>query len=308
MKRATAALLLVAGLARADDKAAALKDRWPKLDRDAKVSGLMLLGDARSANLLRYCDRWLKDKDPVVRGHVLRVVAGQAADPQLARKAEQIIARYVSGQLARRQKREDREFKDLHRRLKKKIPPPDQMTAGPKWTDPYDEKRRKLPNEIREERLHMRLVVAAIRSARAPSLRRTLLQILDEHHDPEVVLAVVECFGAWKDFKALVAMADLLRIQQKGREMGGSDVIGEKRWDELRLKWDVYKDDLWWSRPEYVPRAIRPICKAASEITGANITSARSLDGWLLDHPALLKQRGVVLSTAFVRRAQTTQE
>ena len=307
MGRAVAALLLTAALAHAGDKVAALKESWPGLDRDSKVRGLMLLGDARSANLLRLSDRWLRDKDPVVRGHLLRVVARHTADPRLAKEAGQTIARYVAGELARRKKREDREFKEIRRTLKRKIPPPDQTTAGPGWADPYDEQRRRLPKEIREERLHMRLVVAAIEGTRAPALAKTLLAILDEHHDPEVVVRVVECFSAWKDFKALVPLADLLRIQQMGREVGGSDIIGRQRWNELRLKWDVYKDDLWWSRPEYLPRVVRPICKAASAITGAEITSARALDGWMLDHPALLKQGGVVLSNAFVKRARTTQ-
>ena len=308
MRTAVALLLLIAGPAAADDKIKELAQRWPALKRDGKVSGLMLLGGRQSADLLRQCERWLKDKDPVVRGHVMRVVAGHVPDPQLRKKAEQVVETYVRKQLAARQKREDREFKAIHRKLKRKLPPADQMAAGSKWTDPYDEQRRKLPEEIKEERLHMKLVIAAIESARSPVLRKALLAIFNEHHDPEVLVRAVECFEAWKDYKALVPMADLLRIQQMGREMGGSHVIGEKRWNELRYKWDVYKDEIWWSRPEYVPRTIRPVCKAASAITGAQITSTRSLDGWMLDHEELLRQRGVTLSGAFVRRAETTQK
>ena len=102
-------------------------------------------------------------------------------------------------------------------------------------------------------------------------------------------------------------MADLARIQRYGREIGGSHVIGERRWTEMRLKWDVYKDMLWWSRPEYVPRVVRPICEAASTITGAKLATVKEFDAWLLANADTLKEHGVTLSAAFRHRASVSQ-
>jgi hypothetical protein len=102
-------------------------------------------------------------------------------------------------------------------------------------------------------------------------------------------------------------MADLLRIQQEGRTTGGGDVIGRERFAELRLKWDVHKDRLWWSRPEYVPRIRRPVYAAAKAITGAQVSSARELDAWLLENGAALAKHGVKLSANFRARARGTQ-
>ena len=107
--------------------------------------------------------------------------------------------------------------------------------------------------------------------------------------------------------RALPAVADLARIQRYGRDVGGSHVIGEREWRTLRLKWDVHKDRLWWSRPEYMPRVVAPACAAATKITGAEITEVAELDGWLLTHPTELAEHGVKLTDAFKKRAAITQ-
>ena len=180
------------------------------------------------------------------------------------------------------------------------------MTAGANWTDPYDV-NRKLPADILAERLHMREVIAAIESSGSHALQQSLVAIFREHHDPAVLVRVVEAFESSRDWHALADMADLIRIQQHGRTLGGGAVIGHKVYNTMKLKWDVYKDQLWWSRPEYVPRTIRPICKAASKITGVNLRSAREIDGWLLKHVGKLKEHGVVLSSAFIERAGVSQ-
>lgn len=301
-------LLLAPALFAGDDELADLKQIWPDLGRDSKVRRLMRLGMRRSPDILAQCEVWLKrEKDPVVRGQVARVVAAQTSDDKLRSRAERVLAAYVKSQLAERQRREDGEFADIHGKHREAVPPGNVMKAGADWEDPYDERRRKLPTEIREERLHMREVIAGIESTRSKALRPALMAIFEQHHDPEVLVRVIQCFGAWRDWKALVPMADLCRIQQFGREIGGGDVIGTRRYEKMRLKWDVYKDLLWWSRPEYVPRIIRHVGEAASTVTGARIRSARELDTWLLANEAKLRKRGVVLSAAFKARARISQ-
>ncbi len=305
--RALSALLIAASLCRADVDLAELRKGWPKFDRVKKLRTLMRLRIERSPKTLVQCESWLgKESDFVVCGHLLRVIASHISQSGTRTRAESAVSAYVRKHLAGRRRREAKEFSALHRKLRKKVPPDNVMTAGANWKDPYDV-NRKLPADILAERLHMREVIAAIEGSRSPGLRPSLRAIFREHHDPAVLVRVVEAFELWQDWAALTEMADLVRIQQHGRELGGGAVIGNKRYDTLKLKWDAYKDQLWWSRPEYVPRVTRPICKAASKITGVNLRSATEIDAWLLKHGDALRKHGVVLSRAFRERARVSQ-
>lgn len=304
--RRLSALLLAATFCSADVDLDGLRKGWPNFDRDQKIRALMRLATERSPEILVQYERWLKDRDLVVRGQLLRLIAGHTADHGTQQRAERVISTYLRARLVQRRSREAKEFSALHRKLRKAVPPDNTMTAGVNWKDPYDV-NRKLPTDILAERLHMREVIAAIEGSRSRGLRQSLQAIFREHHDPAVLVRVVEAFELWQDWAALAEMADLVRIQQHGRELGGGAVIGGKRYDTLKLKWDAYKDQLWWSRPEYVPRVIRPICKAASKITGVNLRSATEIDAWLLKHGDELRKHGVVLSRAFRERARVSQ-
>ena len=198
------------------------------------------------------------------------------------------MSKWVVAHLSQRARKERDEFEAVCRKHGRKLPPDHEIAAGRDWTDPYDEDRRELPADIRAERALMRGVIAALEAARSDAHYAALVRIFGEHHDPEVLGRVVECFAKWKEWRALPLMADFVRIQQWGRGVGGSDVIGRKQWNEMRLKWDVHKDRLWWSRPEYAPRLIKPICAAASATTGAEVTSVvMDLDSRILiDIPA----------------------
>ena len=284
-----------------------VRRQWSKLDRAGKLDGLLRLGAAPSRPGLAQCRTWLKDEDPVVRAHVVRLVAAHCAVQGCRVSAEGLIAEYVKGQLAARARRERKEFEQVCREHGRTAPPGDQIAAGKDWTDPYDEKRRRLPGDIKAERVHMREVIAAVEGVKSPELYPILRSVFDQHHDPEVVVRAVRAFQATREWRALPAMADLARIQRYGREMGGAMVIGKRKYETLRLKWDVHKDRLWWSRPEYVPRAIDPVCEAASAVTGARITTVTELDAWLLANEAALSKHGVKLSAAFKKRAAATQ-
>ena len=120
-------------------------------------------------------------------------------------------------------------------------------------------------------------------------------------------MRVIQLFGVWKDWHALVPLADLVRVQYFGREVGGGAVIGQKNYETMRLKWDVHKDRLWWSRPEYIPRIPRHVFKAVLNTTRAEVGSSTQLDAWLLEHETDLGKRGVKLSAAFRKRAQISQ-
>ncbi len=287
------------GVARADALADA-KKQWGGLDRDGKIVLLMRLAALapEAPSLPDLCATWLKDDDPLVRGHVARLLA--TCGP----RAETPLAAYVATHLKERARREQREFDEVCRVHGRKLPAPGAMQAGAKWKDPWDEAVRPLPAEVREERAHMFEVIHALASVGGDA---ALERIFAEHHDPEVLLRVIDVWKARRCWAALPAMADLARIQQFGRAMGGGAVIGEELFTMLQLKWDVHKDRLWWSRPEYVPRASRPIADAASEITGGMIRTARELDGWLLANEKTLAERGVRLAPEFRARAAETQ-
>jgi len=295
-------LLMLGGLGgavRADDLGDA-KKQWGTLDRDGKIVLLMRLSALapEAPSLPDLCVAWLKDGDCIVRGHVARLLA--ACGP----KGEAPLVAYVTAHLKERARREQREFDEVCRAHGRKLPPPGEMKAGAKWKDPWDESVRTPPVEVREERAHMSEVVGALESAGGDA---ALERIFAEHHDPEVLLRVIACWRKRRTWTALPAMADLARIQQFGRAMGGGAVIGEELFTTLQLKWDVHKDRLWWSRPEYVPRASRPIAEAAGEITGGLIRNARELDGWLLANEARLAAHGVKLTPEFRARAAETQ-
>ena len=302
-----AALLCALLAAPADDALAELQELWPELTAPGRVKHLDKLARHRSTAILAQAQRWLRDEDPRVRAAVVRVIASGATDPQLRRRAEGMIAAYLKSHMSARAKREQREFRDVCREHGTELPPDNEIAAGRDWTDPYNEHRRKLTPEIALEREHMRAILAAIEEARAKELRPMILRVFHEHHDPDVVVRVIELFGAWKDWHALVPMADLLRIQYFGREVGGGVVIGKKNYETLRLKWDVHKDRLWWSRPEYVPRIPRHVFKAVLDTTGAEVNSSTSFDAWLLEHEDDLGKHGVKLSAAFRKRVQISQ-
>jgi hypothetical protein len=310
VRRTPLALLLLTALASAqsaEQAVEALKDRWKGLDREGRLIGLMRLQVHRSDVVLVQCNRWLKEKDVLVRGRLVRVMATCATDPKLRPKAEKMIGTYVVRHLKGRAQKEKREFEEVCRKHGRKAPPDTAMAAGRDWKDPYDFRRRTPPTEIVEERAHMREVIAAIEECRAPGLKPLLGRILHEHHDPEVLVATVKAFATLKEWRALPAMADLLRIQAYGRITGGGDVIGTEKFSTLRLKWDLHKDRLWWSRPEYVPRVKYPIYETASAITGTKLGTARELDAWILAHEELLRRHRVKLSDAFKRRAKRSQ-
>jgi hypothetical protein len=283
------------------------RQRWGGLARAGKLDALLRLCAQPSRAVLAQCRTWVQDPDPVVSAQVIRLVARHHALVACRASAGALLEAHVKRHLAARARREQREFEAVCRKHGRRIPPTSRMAAGPGWTDPYDEQRRALPTGIKAERAHVREVVAALESTKAPELFPALAQVFREHHDPEVLVRTVRAFGALKEWRALPAMADLARIQRLGREMGGAMVIGKTEYETLRLKWDLHKDRLWWSRPEYVPRTIEPICAAASAITGKKIATVVELDAWLLANQAALKARGVKLSAEFRKRAQSTQ-
>jgi len=51
-----------------------------------------------------------------------------------------------------------------------------------------------------------------------------------------------------------------------------------------------------------------PTAEAASKITGAEIRFVRDLDKWILANQLLLRKKGVPITSAFRRRAATTQK
>jgi hypothetical protein len=307
---ALAVALLAAALGAQDDGAAfeVVKERWPSWSGPQRAAVARRWAKKPSAELLAMVEKWLKaEKDPVAQGALATALLEHNTSKPWRARVKRALEHHVRARLKARAKRERDEFNALHGRLKRKIPPDTEMAAGRNWTDPYDESRRKPTPEINAERASMREIVAAIEKSNDRALLPVLLAVFSEHHDPEVLVRIVEAFGKRRDWKALLPLTDLARIQVVGREVGGSHVIGEKRWNTMRLKWDVYKDELWWSRPEYVPRVVRPALQAANAITGAEIGSVAGLDAWILANAKQLRKHGVVVSDAFRHRASRSQ-
>jgi len=250
---------------------------------------------------------WLPDKEPRVRAALVRALLRCSKQPPLEASSVAAVDAYLGRWLKARADAEKSEFREVVRKFGKDLPPDDRIAAGRDWEDPWDETRRKLPAEAKAERAHALALVDAIERAEAKGLAPSLLRAFREHHDPEVLCRLARCFGAWKEWGALLEMADLARIQAEGRGVAGSAVVGEEAWSTMRLKWDVHKDRLWWSRPEYVPRVSRPVFEAATAIVGSPVASARELDRWILDHEKELAERGIRLDAAYRRRASETQ-
>ncbi len=309
------------------------KKNWPKLSTTAKVRVLDELAQSPAPKLLSQIGKWLADEDSSVRLKLISVAARSARQDKLTRQATKTIEGYVARWLDARREREAAEFKAVCKEHGAKLPPDDEIAAGAYWKDPWDESRRKLPADTLAERAHVLGLIEALAPSRAPgaapaansgapgqprgaaapagtgnrAFGPTLLRLFAEHHDPKVLVRLIETFGARKEWRALPALADLWRPLSLGRMVGGSDVIGKKRWQTMRLKWDVHKDRLWWSRPEYVLHAGSPIRKATRAITGREFTNIADLDRWLLGHDAELKKHGVKLDRAFRRRAASSQ-
>ncbi|MHC4956981.1 MAG: hypothetical protein ACYTGN_01300 [Planctomycetota bacterium] len=300
--------LLAPGLCAGDETFEILEERWPAYSPGQKAAAVRRWAKKPSAGLLAAVERWLAaEKDPVAQGALVTALLEHNTSKPWRARVKRALERHMRARLKARAKRERDEFNALHRKLKRKLPPDTEIAAGRNWTDPYDETVRKPTPEILAERASMVEIVTAIEASNDRALLPVLLSVLAEHHDPAVLARIVAAFGARKDWKALLPMTDLARIQVVGREVGGSHVIGETRWNTMRLKWDVYKDQLWWSRPEYVPRVVRPTLQAANAITGAKVGSIRELDAWILANAALLKKHDVVVSDAFRHRASRSQ-
>ena len=295
--------------AEADDPLADLRKGWSKLDRAARIDGLMRLQSERTTKVVNQSRTWLKgEEDPLVRAQLVRLLVACSGEPELEARALKAVAEYVDVHLDWRQRQEDREFRAVCKKHGTKVPPGTEMGHGATYRDPYDESRRELPPEIRAERAHLLEVIAAIEPVVSAAMAGPLMRIFEEHHDPEVLVRVVKAFGERGEWRALPAMADLWRIQDQGRALGGGVVIGEKKYRDLRLKWDLHKERLWWSRPEYVVRVVTPIQEACEKITGSEFSIARELDGWLLDHPELLARHSVKLSGEFRARAEESRK
>lgn len=300
-------VLLAALSARAErDDLAALKKQWPQLERSGKIDACTRLLGKADAQVLRLCEDLLsREDDPVVEGELVRLIAAHAvAVPELRARAARALVRRADALLDARAKKEKAEFDAVCREFGRTIPPGGAQGEGRDWVDPWDEERRTLPEETRHERLRARALVEALRTIGKPEATAPLMRFLEEHHDPEVVVAAVRAVGELHVWGALPALADLVRIQEQGRALGGADVIGREPYETLRLKWDVHKDRLWWSRPEYLPRARLPILEEAGRIVGRDaFRDARGLDRWLLANEELLGRRGVQLSPTFKSRA-----
>jgi len=302
------AVLVLGARSHADLKAA--RKAWSGWTPKERIAALEGLAAAPSRALLGQVGTWLgAEEDPGVRAKLVAVAARHADEKKLARRARRIVEQYVDGHLERRRRREEREFKRVCREHGTTLPPDDEIAAGRNWRDPWDEASRKLPEETRAERAHVLALVAALRAHGAEErvFGPALLRLFEEHHDPKVLVALIEAFGALKEWRALPAMADLWRPLELGRMVGGSHVIGEKEWRGMRLKWDVHKDRLWWSRPEYVLHAAAPIREAARAITGRDFESVAALDAWLLGNERELKRHGARLDAGFRRRAAASR-
>ena len=307
MRILLAALLCSLALAAADDPLADLRKAWGKLDRAARVDGLLRLQSLRTAAVVSQCRSWLKgEEDPLVRAQLVRLLVACGRESELEARAHKVVAGYLDAHLDWRQRQEDREFKLVCKKHGTKIPPGTASGRGAAYEDPYDEERRELPVEIRAERAHMFEVIASIEGIDA--MRAPLLRAFQEHHDPEVLVRLVQAFAKRREWRALPAMADLWRIQEQGRAVGGGVVIGEKKFRTLRLKWDLHRDRLWWSRPEYVLRITTPAREACNLITGAQADIASEFDGWLLDHQEVLERHGVKLTREFRARAEESRK
>lgn len=305
MTRRLLVLALLAGAAPAGEAVGELAARWNSLDPAARAKALDAL--LPSPALLARCRAWIADGDAEVRLAVVRALLRCVPDPALRAKAAAAVAEYVERRLDLRAAREKKEFAEVLREHGRKIPPDSETAAGSDWQDPYDPDRRKPPVEFLAERAHMRGVLLAMKGADAKELRPPVLRLFREHHDPEVLRAALDCLGAWRAHEALLDIADLARVQKQGREVGGADVVGREAYETMRLKWDVHKDRLWWSRPEYAPRLSLPLLEAASAIVGAPLESIRDLDAWILANEAALAAKGVRVSAEFRARARSTQ-
>lgn len=304
MTRALCALAILASLAAADPLAE-LRKRWPSLDAAARITALADLERQPPEGALAQCRAWLSDPSGAVQTAAARVIAACGKDPDQRARAEAALGAHIDRRLEARARREAEEFEEVCRKFGRQVPPDDEISAGVDWRDPWDEQRRPLVPEAREERDSWRSLIDAVEKAGLRGLAPRVVRLFREHHDPEVLVRAVRLFEAWREWSALPDMADLARIQAEGREVGGSPVIGEEVYRALRLRWDVHRDRLWWSRPEYVPRVAGPIYRAASAVTGTTIDSTRELDRWIIEHETDLKARGIRLSPEFKARAKT---
>ena len=215
------ALLLCSLALAADDPLADLRKRWKKLDRAARIDGLLRLQSLRTAAVVSQSRSWLKgEEDPLVRAQLVRLLVACGREPDLATRAHKAVADYFDAHLDWRQRQEDREFKLVCKKHGTKIPPGTASGHGSTYEDPYDEERRELPPEIRAERAHMLEVIAAVEQIENDALLKPLMRIFLEHHDPEVLVRVVRSFAERKAWRTLPAMADLWRIQEQGRAVG----------------------------------------------------------------------------------------
>jgi hypothetical protein len=146
------------------------RQRWGSLDRAGKLDALLRLRAQPSRAMLAQCRKWVLDPDPVVSGQVVHLVARHHALAACRASARAFLEAHVKQQLAARARRERKEFAAVCRKHGRRIPPTSEIKAGRDWTDPYDERRRTLPDEIKAERAHAREVVAAL-EARGITLR-----------------------------------------------------------------------------------------------------------------------------------------
>jgi len=313
MRPCTAALvllgLLAAGAA-AEDSAellAALRVQWKSQSTEHKLTELEKLELVADGAVLEQSLLWLKGADPAVAGGLIRLIGACARRDRLRPQAEKAVRDYLARHLTQRQKKEDREFKQILRKHGSKLPPGNRMAAGPDWRDPYDERKRQIPKEILEERALLKIIAAVVVREKLCGALAQLGRAFQEHHDPQVLVYLAEAFGSLQEWRALPDMADVLRIQFHGRMVSGGAVIGADSWRKMRLKWDVHKDRVWWSRPEYVMRVRRPILEAFRKMTGQEVLSAREVDRWLLTHEAELQRHGVKLDGAFKARARASR-
>ncbi len=302
-------VLAAAPLVHAKPKDVALtaaKKEWTQATPSRRVVLVKSLGAQLGSARLEQFARWLREPNALLQAELLDAIVGHALDVKLRPRVEQIMTKFLAAHLKARQKREDKEFAQVCRKHGRRYAE-GKMAAGSDWTDPYDEKKRTLPDDIKNERLFMKRALFAIEKAAMPSLRRTILDIFHQHHDPDVLVACLATMGRLKVWGALPDMADLLRPLEYGREMQGAPTMGARSYDTMRLKWDVHKDRLWWSRPEYVLRTRHPIFDAFRAITGQDLRSSSLIDKWLLNNEETLRKNGVKLTSAFRARTRRSQ-
>ena len=116
MIRALVALAWAASVCAASDDLLQIRESWSTLSRKDKLGALTILEQTLDEAVLAQAEKWLGEKDLVVRAAVVRVVAAHVGVERLKPRVQATLARHVKDHMDQRARVEKKEFRDVCRK------------------------------------------------------------------------------------------------------------------------------------------------------------------------------------------------